>query len=235
MVRVFVGPDLDPRTALAELYAAPADPWLRVNMVETLDGAATGDSGRSGSINNAVDKVVYDQLRALADAVVVGAGTARVEGYAPVDRPTVVVSRRGHVPDLLRGGAPGAVLLATCADAELLPEARELLGDEHVLVLGSHRVDLAALKEALAARGLTQLICEGGPHLLRDLVAEGVADELCATIVPRLVGGDHPRITQGPPVDVPLRLHLLLEAEGTLLGRWTIPYERTGVGEGDRD
>lgn len=234
-MRVLVGPDLDPRTDLAELYAAPADPWLRVNMVETLDGAATGDSGRSGSINNAVDKVVYDQLRALADAVVVGAGTARVEGYAPVDRPTVVVSRRGHVPDLLRGGPPGAVLLATCAEAELLDQARELLGDEHVLVLGADRVDLAALKPALAARGLTQLLGEGGPHLLRDLVAAGVADELCATIVPRLVGGEHPRITQGPPVDVPLRLHLLLEAEGTLLGRWTIPSRRTSVGEGNRD
>ncbi len=95
-LRVLVGPD--PGGAepdLAHLYAAPADPWLRVNMVSTLDGAASGDNGRSGSINNAVDKRVYDQLRALADAIVVGAGTARAEGYAPVDRPTVVVSRRG--------------------------------------------------------------------------------------------------------------------------------------------
>jgi riboflavin biosynthesis pyrimidine reductase len=235
MVRVLVGPDLDPETELAALYAAPADPWLRVNMVETVDGAATGDSGRSGSINNAVDKVVYDQLRALADAIVVGAGTSRVEGYAPVGKPTVVVSRRGHVPDLLRGGTPGAVLLATCAGAELLGEARGLLGAEHVLVLGEEAVDLAALKEELAARGLTQLLCEGGPHLLRDLVAAGVADELCATIVPRLVGGEHPRITQGPPVDVPLRLDLLLEAEGTLLGRWTISSQRRGVREDVHD
>lgn len=231
MVRVLVGPDLDPAADLAELYAAPADPWLRVNMVQTLDGAATGESGRSGSINNEVDKVVYDQLRALADAVVVGAGTARVEGYTPVDRPTVVVSRRGHVPDLLRGGTPGSVLLATCGSAELLDEARGLLGSEHVLLLGSHRVDLGVLKQRLAERGLTQLVCEGGPHLLRDLVAARAADELCATVVPRLVGGAHPRILQGPPVDVPLELRLLLESEGTLLGRWTIPYESTDAEE----
>src|SRR6185436_3478876 len=85
VVRVLVGPDTDD---LAELYAAPADPWLRVNMVATVDGAATGETGRSGSINNAVDKLVYDQLRALADAIVVGAGTARIEGYAPEARPT---------------------------------------------------------------------------------------------------------------------------------------------------
>ncbi|HEU5039122.1 MAG TPA: dihydrofolate reductase family protein [Nocardioides sp.] len=221
-MRVLVGPDLDPATHLAELYASPADPWLRVNMVETLDGAAAGESGRSGSINNAVDKVVFDQLRALADAIVVGAGTARAEGYRPVDRPTVVVSRRGQVPELLRGGTPGSVLLATCGAAEGLEEARELLGDEHVLVLGRDEVDLAVLKVTLAERGLTQITGEGGPHLLRDLVAAGVADELCATIVPRLVAGDRPRITQGPPVDVPLRLHLLLEGESTLLGRWLL-------------
>ena len=159
--------------------------------------------------------------------------SARAFSSAPAvaDKPVVVVSRRGHVPDRLRGGTPGAVLLATCSSAELLEEARGLLGDEHVLVLGSHRVDLGVLKQRLAERGLTQLLCEGGPHLLRDLLAAGVADELCATIVPRLVGGEHPRITQGPPVDVPLRLHLLLEHAGTLLGRWTLSDESTGATE----
>jgi riboflavin biosynthesis pyrimidine reductase len=228
VVRVLVGPDTDD---LAELYAAPADPWLRVNMVETLDGAATGDSGRSGSINNAVDKVVYDQLRELADAIVVGAGTARIEGYAPVDRPTILVSRRADVPERLRGGPPGSVLMVTCAEAERLTEARALLGDEHVLALGAHRVDLTALKPALAEHGLTQLLCEGGPHLLRSLLAARAVDELCATIVPRLVAGVHPRIVQGAPVDVPLRLHLLLEESGTLLGRWVISTKRMKAGE----
>ena len=223
-MRVLLGPGAgDPGPPdLARVYAAPADPWLRVNMVSTVDGAASGENGRSGSINNAVDKVVYDHLRSVADAIVVGAGTARAEGYAPVDRPTVVVSRRADVPPLLRGGLPGAVLLATCASAEHLAEARSLLGDEHVLTLGDDEVDLVALKSALAARGLTQLLAEGGPHLLRDLVAAGAADELCATTVPLLVAGEHPRITAGPPVDVPLELTALLEADGTLLARWTI-------------
>lgn len=222
-LRVLVGPDPgDAEPDLARLYAAPADPWLRVNMVSTLDGAASGDNGRSGSINNAVDKRVYDQLRALADAIVVGAGTARAEGYAPVDRPTVVVSRRGDVPEQLRGGPPGAVLLATCASAEHLAEAEQLLGNDQVLVLGEDEVDLLRLREELAGRGLTQLLAEGGPHLLRDLVAAGAADEVCVTIVPRLVAGEGPRIAVGPPVDVPLELLTLLEGEGTLLGRWRI-------------
>jgi riboflavin biosynthesis pyrimidine reductase len=208
---------------LARLYGdTPGDPWLRVNMVATVDGAATGASGGTGSINNAADKRVFHLLRRLADVIVVGAGTARSEGYGPAVRPTVLVSRRADVPPALRGAEPGRVLMATTAHAARLDEARELLGDAHVLVLGSHRVDLAGLRDELVARGHRSLLCEGGPHLLRDLLDEAVADELTATVVPRLVGGTHPRITDGPPLDVPLELHLLLEHEGTLLARWLV-------------
>ncbi len=57
---------------------------------------------------------------------------------------------------------------------------------------------------------------------LRDLLAAGAVDEVCTTTVPRLIGGTHPRITDGPPVDVPLRLHTLLEQDGTLLARWLL-------------
>ena len=212
-----MGPETDD---LAALYAAPRTPWLRVNMVGTVDGAATGETGTSGSINNAVDKQVFDQLRAMADVIVVGAGTARAEGYHTADRPLVLVSRRGDVPEQLRDAPRGSVLMATCSTAEGVDRARDVLGADQVLVLGSHRVDLPLLKEVLADRGWADQLCEGGPHLLRDLLAAGVADELCTTTVPRVLAGDHPRITQGPPVDVPLRLHLLLEAESTLLGRW---------------
>jgi riboflavin biosynthesis pyrimidine reductase len=205
---------------LDRLYAAPSAPWLRVNMISTVDGAATGPDGRSGGINNAADKRVFATLRRLCDCVVVGAGTARDEGYRDLSKPLVLVSRSGEVPEQLRGAPLGSVLMATCAAAEHLEEARALLGDDHVLALGQHRVDLAELKRILAERGLVGMLGEGGPHLLRDLLAEGVVDELDLTIVPRVLAGEHPRITNGPPVDVALRPALLLEDGGTLLGRW---------------
>ena len=217
-MRVLLGPDVP----LEELYAAPAEPWLRLNMVATVDGAATGPSGTSRSINNEPDQEVFRLLRAQADVIVVGAGTLRAEGYRPNPLPIVVVSRSGSVPPTLRGCPPGQVLLATCERAAALEESRDLLGDEHILVLGSHRVDLAAVREALVERGFRRILCEGGPHLLRDLLDQGVADEVCVTTVPRVIGGLHPRISNGPPVDVPLRLHTLVEHEGTLLARWFV-------------
>jgi riboflavin biosynthesis pyrimidine reductase len=217
-----LGHGLDRGLDLERLYAAPRRPWLRVNMVTTLDGAAAGESGGSGSINNAADKRVFDTLRGLADAVIVGAGTARAEGYRPAAVPIVVVSRHGEVPPTLREAPPGGVVMATCTTAPYLEQARELLGPDHVLTLGPSRVDLAELKQRLVDRGWTDLLSEGGPRLLHELLVQGVADELATTVVPRLVGGAGPRIVEGRPIDVPLELRLLLEEDGTLLGRWFV-------------
>lgn len=217
-MRVLVGPDVP----LPELYAAAGEPWLRVNMVSTVDGAATGVTGTSRSINNEVDQVVFDLLRQESDVLVVGAGTLRNEGYAPNRLPIVAVSRSASVPPTLADCAPGQLLVATCSHAEGIDRARDTVGEENLLVLGSHRVDLAALREQLVERGLRRILCEGGPHLLRDLLDQGCVDEIDSTIVPRLIGGTHPRILDGPPVDVPLRLHSLLEHDGTLLARWLV-------------
>jgi riboflavin biosynthesis pyrimidine reductase len=217
-MRVLLGEHED----LAELYAPPDEPWLRVNMVSTIDGAATGDDGTSRSINTGADKVVFDLLREQADALVVGAGTVRVEGYAVGRKPLVIVSRTGAVPPTQRDAARGKVLMATVSSAPYLQQARDILGDEHVLVLGSHRVDLGRLKDELVLRGFRHQLSEGGPHLLRDLLDQGVADELDCTLVPRMVAGPHRRITDGPPVDVPLRLATLVEQDDTLLARWFV-------------
>ncbi|QZY28756.1 dihydrofolate reductase family protein [Nocardioides coralli] len=217
-MRVLIGPD----AALPEVYAASRSPWLRSNMVATVDGATTGSSGTSKTINSDADSEVFALLRELADVIIVGAGTARSENYAPNPKPMVVVSRSASVPESLLEGEHGPVLLATVSRADKLDHARELLGPDNVLVLGSHRVDLAELRRLLEARGYQQLLAEGGPHLLRDLLDQGCVDEVDTTVVPQLIGGTHPRMLDGPPVDVPLRLHTLVEQDGTLLARWLV-------------
>lgn len=208
--------------ALEAAYAVPAGErsWLRANMVSTVDGAAAGADGRSGSINNAADHRVFALLRRTCDAIVVGAGTARDEGYGGARSPIVLVSRRGEVPSGLRGLDAGQVLMATTAAAPALAETRSLLGDDQVLVLGRETVDLARLRPALAERGLVKILCEGGPGLLRDLLAAGAVDELCLTVVPAVIAGEAGRITSGPGTDVPMVLRALLEEDGTLLSRW---------------
>jgi len=222
-VRLLHG-DGDPTTpeGLRAIYAPPRLPWLRANMVSSLDGAATGADGRSGTVNNAVDLDVFHVLRDLADAVLVGAGTVIAETYAAKGTPIVIVSRRGRVPDDLRGCEPGAVRLATVAEAPGLDAARDEIGEENVYVTGTSEVDLSALLDRLHEEGMRHVLCEGGPTLLGSLLEAGVVDELCHTITPKLLAGDGRRIVTGPPTDVPVSLGSLIEHDGTLLGRWLV-------------
>ncbi len=68
---------------LAALYAYPAEPWLRANMVASVDGAASL-SGVTKGLSSTADKRLFALLRTLADVIVVGAATVRAENYAPV-------------------------------------------------------------------------------------------------------------------------------------------------------
>lgn len=230
--------------ALAYAYPvlAPGQSWVRANFISTLDGAAAGEDGRSGSINTGADRDVFGLLRALADVILVGAGTARVEGYRrasvsaarahlrrgrPAHPAMAVFSRSGDVPPGLSQPREnsGEVVLVTCqsAGATAITRARSSLGEGQVIIAGETSVDLASAADSLAARGLPRMLCEGGPHLMRDLTASGRLDELCLTIAPTLVAGDHPRITAGAAVAADLIFWLLIESEGSLLGRWTTP------------
>ena len=236
-MRLLVGPTdgvADPEALsdddLVALYEPPRSPWLRVNMVSSVDGAAFGETGLSAEVNNPVDERVFHLLRRTSDVIVVGAGTARNEGYGPAAVPIVVVSRRADVPETLRDAPPGSVRMATVATAELLDEAgplsmprlKEVLGEEHVYVAGETVLDPAVLLGQLHGAGFRTMLSEGGPSLLSDLVAAGVVDELCLTTTPRLLGGSGKRIVSGLPVDVPLDLATLVEEGGTMLARWVV-------------
>lgn len=224
---------------LADLYAFPARRrWVRSNFVTTLDGSAVGADGRSGTVNTPPDNRVFALQRDLCDAVLVGSGTVRAEGYERL-RPTrrrgsapalVVVSGSGRVPEGLRTPTlgRGAGVLVTCAAAGVrrVARARSVLGSDAVLLAGEDRVDLRTALDALAGMGLRHVLCEGGPSLLSSTLAEGVLDELAMSIVPSVVGGDGTRVTHGPPLGAPdgvaLSPRLLLEEAGTLLGLWRV-------------
>ncbi len=229
--------DLDHDALVAE-YRYPADrPWLRANMVASLDGSAVKD-GRSGGLGGSADKAAFDVLRGLADVVLVGAGTARAEGYramrpkapyagqraADGQRATAVLALVSGSLDLdpgsdLFGGVERTVVVTHAGtDAD----ARHRLAEvADVVVAGERSVDIGAALDELAARGLRRMLCEGGPTLLSDVAAAGRLDELCLTLSPQLVGGDGTRITHGPDLDTRWTLAHLLEEDGVLLSRWT--------------
>ena len=229
-------PDLDD-DALVEAYRSPAGRSLRVDFVASLDGAVTVE-GRSAGLGSPGDRRVFRVLRALADAVLVGHGTAAAEGYRPVaadsavgrlraalgrpvSAPVVVVSRRASLtPGDRLTVAP--TVLVTCAAAD--PDRRAALGDEGVTVLvcGDDDVDLPTALDALAERGLEQLVCEGGPALLTSALAAGVVDELDLTIAPALVGGESRLVTDALPGVVRPRLLQVLEEDGVLFTRYAV-------------
>lgn len=226
--------DLDPGQ-LDRLYAPPDRPWTRLGMVSSLDGGAAL-AGLSAGLSGDADRYVFALLRSRADVVLVGAGTARAEGYRPArvaaerqaarvargQRPTpvvAVVSRGGGLPadsPLLEPGA-GTLLLTTERGAQEAPAGLE------AVVTGTDEVDLAAGLAALRARGLAQVLCEGGPSLAGDLAAAGLLDELCLTTSPVLAGGPGPRLLAGTEeLGSRARLASLLHDDGALLARWLV-------------
>jgi riboflavin biosynthesis pyrimidine reductase len=205
---------------LADAYAYPeraAGPYLRANMVASLDGAAHV-AGRSAALSSEADKRIFGVLRALADAVVVGAETVRAEGYRPAKSraafaerraadgrppaPAVVVLSRGLDLDFgtpLFQEATTPTLLLTGADAPAARFAAAEAAGVRVVVSGDGEgVDPVRAVRELAALGHTRLLHEGGPRVLAQFAAAEVLDELCLTVAPLVVGGGSPRIMDGP-------------------------------------
>jgi riboflavin biosynthesis pyrimidine reductase len=242
----------DPREGLTDLdldsaYAWPGwpqpTPWVRANMVATVDGAARAPDGVSHGISSDADRRVFGRLRGLADVVLAGAGTVRQEGYRPArpkpdfaERraatgqstvPAIAVLTRTLAVDLsapLFTEAVERTILLTCAasDADVRRRAAEVAD---VVVVGDADVDFVAALDALRDRGLARVHCEGGPTLLAQLVAADLLDELLLTISPLLAGGTYTdraplnRILSGaelPDAPRPMALHHVLEDEGSL-------------------
>ncbi|MGJ5831823.1 pyrimidine reductase family protein [Streptomyces ossamyceticus] len=246
---------VDREWSLAELAAAYAypepapgpggrEPWLRANMVSTLDGAAQHD-GRSQPISSEADMRIFGTLRGLADVVIVGAETVRQEGYRPArareafaearraagqtPAPAVAVVSAGldldfSLPLFTSPLTPTLLLTGAAAPPDRVATA-EKAGARVVIAGDGMGVDFARVVRALADLGLTRLLTEGGPRVLGQLIAAGVLDELCLTVSPMLTAGNAQRIAGGPPVEVPRRFELvsLLEEAGFLFGR----YRRT--------
>lgn len=246
IVRLFPGASTDVGVGagaddeILSWYTVPdrAVPWARVNFVSSVDGSAT-HRGLSAGLGSSADKRVFDLLRRLCDVVVVGAGTVRDEGYGPMRLEAAAADWRTE-----HGLPPHPVFAIVSASLKLDPHSRifteapvrplvitcgaapadrrdALAAVADVLVCGAKRVDTIAMVDALADRGLPQILSEGGPHLFGSMVADGAVDELCLTISPLLEGGVGGRIIEGvQTVSKRLQLRQVLTAAGALILRY---------------
>ncbi len=230
---------------LPELYAYPNDLtrcWVRSNFINSLDGGATAD-GKSGGLAGPGDKALFGLMRELADVIVVGAGTVRVENYggaqmsaaarqARRDRgqsevpPIAIVTQSGLLDRTMKvfthTEVPPLVLTAAAAVAdagERLGPAAEVLACSATDTGG---VDIATVLNVLADRGLRRVLTEGGPSLHSTFIDAGLLDELCLTVAPVLVGGQARRIATGAgQVQTEMRrAHLLADEAGYLYTRY---------------
>ena len=211
-------------------------PFVATNFAVTVDGRATID-GRSGPIGSDLDTQMLARLRTRFDALMIGAGTMRVERYGRViprqeqreareriglshDPLMVIVSGRLDLPwdaPLFSVGG-GRVLVFTASEAEA-PETSTPLE----VVRHENSVDLAAaLRHLREEQGVRALLSEGGPHLHSQLWGEGLVDDLFLTTAPRMTGAEAPRILEGDelPGVSELELAWLLEQDGELFARY---------------
>ena len=202
--------------SLVDWYPRADRPVLRVNFVSSLDGAVTVD-GFSAGLSGPGDKLIFGALRMVCDALIVAAGTIRAERYDALrldaarrdwrrgnglaEYPLMVVVSRSLELDPAQeifSDAPIRPIVITSAAAPADRRAA-LAGVAEILSAGEQEVDLAAGFAQLHARGATQLLSEGGPHLLGAMIAADLVDELCLTVSPLLAGGTAGRIATGPP------------------------------------
>jgi riboflavin biosynthesis pyrimidine reductase len=146
-----------------------------------------------------------------------------VSGSLDLDPQARAFSDPAHPPLVVtHAAAPAARVAALSSVAE-------------VVTCGETEVDALALLRVLEDRGLSRILCEGGPSLNAVLLEADVVDEIFLTIDPVLLAGTAPRIAHGPRAFAPRRMRLveLREHDGELLLRYErAPASRDQTGDG---
>jgi len=239
-------------------------PWVMLNMVQSVDGAVAADGmsadGVSASLSSPSDKQIFSLLRSLADFILVGANTVRLENYGPVRLSAALQAQRlsrGQLPlpeiaivtsslsleptsrlfrdssagsanatgDASENASPKPLIFTVSSSTDEHQKRRAALsGVAEVIAAessstqtsnssanqapasqaGVDSVDLGAVlsilsKKAPGGRKQCVVLCEGGPKLNAQLAGQGLIDEFCLSLSPKLVGGRSSRLMEGAP------------------------------------
>jgi len=183
-------------------YGTPIPrPSVTVSYAQTLDGRLATSTGSSQWISAPESLRFNHELRAEHDAIMVGAGTVRMDdprltvrlaaGRNPL---RVVVDSTLRTPltaaVLVNGAAPGTVFAVTGRAPAAKREKVRALGAT-VLCLPADRggrVDLVALLAALRERAVGSVLVEGGSEMITALLRARLVDRLAVCVAPKLLG-----------------------------------------------
>jgi diaminohydroxyphosphoribosylaminopyrimidine deaminase/5-amino-6-(5-phosphoribosylamino)uracil reductase len=179
-------------------------PMVTLKLATTLDGRIATAAKESRWITGPEARRAAHGLRARHDAILVGSGTVidddpdltcRLPGGVPVPAPRVVADARLRIPlesRLVRTAREVPTLVATVPGHP--PAALAALREAGVEVIelpeGPGGLAMHGILSALAARGMTRVLAEGGSGIAASLLREGLADRLAWFHAPMVIGGD---------------------------------------------
>lgn len=181
--------------------------WVIGQLGQSLDGHVATRTGDSCFVNGPENLLHLHRLRALCDAVLVGAGTVaaddpqlttrRVPGPNPVRVLLDPALRLAALVPVARVFGDGVADTLWLCDAAHGAEAVALAGPHRVLAVpgllrGDGSPHLAAAVAALQARGLKLLFVEGGGVTVSRFLAQGCLDRLHLAVAPVLIGNGRP-------------------------------------------
>lgn len=182
-------------------------PFILLNYAASADGKISTDDRDPVGFTSRTDRRLMDEIRADADAVLIGAGTLRAE-----DPPVRIRTAKRRDERVRRGESPhpvSVVLSRTMrlpldgrywkddqveriiATTEETPEDRvgPFIGKAEVIRVGRDSVDLAGLCRILFDRGIRRLLVEGGGEVNMAFFRAGLVDEVYVTLCPVVIGG----------------------------------------------
>jgi len=218
----------DARRTLLDWYAPHSPEHVRLTLVTTLDGRATGADGTSESLTSRTDRMVLGVVRQHADVVLVGAETVRRERLRRPRRAALAIvsvsgDLTGHRFDDDDDRTAPVLVLTTAAGAA---RAAASVPGATVLTLASDAdgtIPPRAIIDAVRAQGFAGIAAEGGPSLASQLLDAELVDELCLTVMPS-IGGAGLAVLGGAigPIRRLEARQLLVDDEGAQYGRWSL-------------
>jgi diaminohydroxyphosphoribosylaminopyrimidine deaminase/5-amino-6-(5-phosphoribosylamino)uracil reductase len=204
-IDVTIAHDAAARVLIEPLERSRADrPFVALKMAMSLDGAVARRPGVREQLGSPGEERYVRELRVAHDAVMVGAGTVRVDDPQLTVRPAhdrarpyqrIVVCGREPVSPASRvfESVPGYSRTIVLAPAGVREPFLPLKAVADVVVAGEDdatALDLRAALKLLRDRGIASVLCEGGPTLAASLLASSLVDRLYWAIAPRFLHGE---------------------------------------------